>query len=152
MNRLVFNYKFHVGDVVDARTINGVLDAGFRFFMHRHFQLAGIELPDVKRIKDVNERKKAESILLYPSAQPKQPHGRTIIVATHVPNRYGRCLVNAYVPCVQESFDHPHLTRRTAGYVLINVVHYMHHLGERGYDLAIGKEVLEICEPYDFDK
>lgn len=163
MNRLIFNYKFHIESIVDGRTIRGMVDVGFRDYKHRHFQLSGMDFPDTRRIQDLDERQRAErrwglakpaleSILLYRAHEEAQEHGRTIVIAPHTPNKYGRCLVNAYVACEKEHFDEPHLTIRRAGYVFINVVHYMQHLGERGFVVQVGKEILDICEPYDFDK
>jgi hypothetical protein len=160
---LIFNYKFHVDSVVDGRTIKGMVDIGFRDYKHRHFQLSGMDFPDIRRITDPVERQHAEerwalatpalkSLLLYRPHEQVQVHGRTIVIAPHTPNKYGRCLVNAYVACEKEHFEYPHLTLRRAGYVFINVVHFMQHLGERGFDVEVGKEILDICEPYDFDK
>lgn len=163
MNRLIFNYKFHVESVVDGRTVRGMVDMGFRDYKHRHFQLSGMDFPDVRRISDPKARQHAQerwelakpalsSIVLYRDHEVSQPHGRTIVISPHTPNKYGRSLVNAYVACENEHFEFPHLTIRRAGYVFINVVHYMQHLGEQGFDLQAGKEILDICGPYDFDK
>ena len=163
MNRITYNYKFHCEEVVDGRTMAGIIDMGFRDYKRRHLQLAGMEFPNFQKIRDKDEKARArklwessksglESILLYRDHEPAQPHGRTIVIAPYNPNRNGRCLTNAYVPCRQESFDHPHLTRRIAGYVFLNVVHYLQYIGERGFDLNAGLEILDLLEPYDFDK
>lgn len=165
MNRLIFNWKYHVKKIIDGRTLEGILDVGFREFKYRRFQLSGMVFPDPKRINNAEERAKAEELwtlskpalelLLTYKEKPTAPqwHGRTIILATHAPSiKTGQCLANAYVPVRQESFDHPHLFRRAMGYVFMNVTHFMQHLGERRFDLKEGRDLLEICEPYDFDK
>lgn len=155
MNRIIYNYKMHVESVSDGRTFSGVVDLGFRLFNHSTFQLAGMELPDPRRCQDrdkaVDTLKRAEqvlaSLLLHPDG-----HGRTIVISPHEPSKTGRVFVSAYIPCKNESFDHPHLTIRRAGFVLLNVLHVMQLVGESQFFPTTLSDLFGIFEPFDFDR
>lgn len=157
MNKIIFNYKIHVESVDDARTFSGLVDLGFRHFWHSTFQLAGLELPDPRKLKG-RERQQAETTLAFTEnvlrllLTDDSGRGRTVVLAPRPPNKYGRTYVSVYVPVRGESVTHPHLTIRRATYLLLNVVHFLQEALEQRLTLEQVRDLLLGFEPYDFDK
>lgn len=157
INKIIYNYKFVVTEIVDGRTVDGVLDLGFRIFQHRSLRLAGINFNDPSRPKSRDEIKKLsqaakpclETALLWEDSHSKG-HGRTVVVSTTEPDRYGKSSIWVSVPCENRCEPYPQITFNLQGQCFINVLNYMKVLSANRFNLEEAKAILDPLKPHDF--
>lgn len=164
MNRCVYNYKYHVNKIVDGRTVDGILDMGFREYRERRFNLADVPLADVRRLRGP-ERVAADeehagaleclSVLLCPS-DDKVKHGRTVVVSPCSPDRSGRSVVHMFVPIAATAPEYDEIICRNARVIGSNVHSFLHvngylnYMRTREFSKVVRNDLLSVVQPFDF--
>lgn len=152
MNKLVFNYKAQVGNVVNGRTFDARLDFGFRQFQDFRIQMQSVELPD-ERSKDIVVKEsldRAKTCLrMALMGTGENPQGRRIVVASTQPSKRNLSYFRCYVPANRENIECPPLCAKYAGLRFMDVNNFMQLLAERQFDLVYAADLLETFELHD---
>jgi len=160
----VYNWKYHVSKIIDGRSVEGMLDMGFREYRERRFNLADIPLEDVRRLRGT-ERLAAERehegafeclcALLWPT-DDKMNHGRTVVVSPCSPDRRGLSVVHIYVPIAATAPEYDSIICRNARAVgspvhsFLHVNGYMNHMKSHEFSAVVRNDLLSVVQPYDF--
>ena len=118
MNKLVFNYKAQVKNIVNGRTFDAQLDFGFRKFQDFRVQMQSVELPDERskdpEVKATLERAKT-CLRMALMGTDENSRGRRIVVASTQPSKRNLSYFRCYVPAKRENIEVPPLCAKYAG-------------------------------------
>lgn len=90
----MYEYTANVIRVIDGDTVEATVDLGFSTSFHNSFRLFGIDTPELnshdENVRDLAKRAKNRLIELV--------EGKSVLVRTHKPDKYGRWLVEIKTP------------------------------------------------------
>lgn len=90
----MYEYNATIIRVVDGDTVEAALDLGFSMSFHNNFRLFGVDTPELHSsdpaVRELAKRAKDRLIQLI--------EGKTVLVRTHKPDKYGRWLVEIKTP------------------------------------------------------
>ncbi len=90
----MYEYNATIIRVIDGDTVEAVIDLGFATSFRNTFRLFGIDTPELTShdtaVRELAKRAKSRLVELI--------EGKTVLVRTHKPDKYGRWLVEIKTP------------------------------------------------------
>ena len=149
MNKIVYNYKATVDNVVSGSTFDAVVNFGMQWYKKGRVRIAGVELPEYDRD---GKQPQDEKELLEKAKQCLRAtiEHRKIVVSPYRPKKHGQMVGDIYLPCRRENIHYPMITATYAGIRFLNVCLFMNLLAEKRFDDALHKEIFSTLDTYDF--
>lgn len=147
MNRLLFNYRTIVEEVVSPDTFDGNIILGFGIAKRTRIKVVGIESPTTNNGVPFTE---SEIAILKDKATMGLKMllaRRRIIISPTRPGPYGQITVNAYVPVAEVYHENPVLVETFAGMRFLDITNAMNFAAQKRYDDQFISEILKIVQP-----
>ncbi len=139
MNRLIYNYKTKILDVIDAQTFQCEIDFGLRRHERTRLQMLNPYPDYLNKGEDRDAAEAAFRTLLMID----DTRGREVIMSPTRPNAYNKYYAILYLQCKFSDMTIPATTcPHFAGYKFINVNLLLGWLAEHSFDLTLLGQVM----------